>query len=160
MKKIFALIALLIIVFGCRSRKQIIHHTTTDSTRIEYRTIEKEILRDTTIYVALPAEVKEVVQQDSSYLQNTYATSFAIVRADGLLFHSLSSKPQPIAVPVSIKDTHTRKDSIVYRNKIQLEQVPVKMPLKRWQKILMYLGALFLILAAIAIGVGIKRVFF
>ncbi len=62
-----------------------------------------ERVRDTTIYIPVPVEVKEiVVRRDSSYLSTSLAESQAIIMPDGALFHSLQNRPLsvPVVVPV------------------------------------------------------------
>lgn len=71
---------------------------TKDSVRVEYR---ERLVRDTA-YVEITREVERNTTRDtSSHLENSYAKSDAIV-SDGLLFHSLETKPQKLAAPVDV----------------------------------------------------------
>lgn len=71
---------------------------TKDSVRVEYR---ERLVRDTA-YIEVPREAERIITRDtSSHLENTYATSDASIQ-DGLLHHSLETKPQKLAAPVDV----------------------------------------------------------
>ena len=92
----------------------------------EYR---DRIVHDTTT-VEIPYEVEKVVTRDTaSHLENTYAKSDAVV-SDGLLHHSLESRPQIIKVPVEVHVT----DTLYKESEIRTETVEVEKPLSWWQK--------------------------
>lgn len=74
-----------------------------DSLRVEYR---ERIVHDTA-FLEIPREAEKVVTRDtSSHLENSYAKSDAVIK-DGLLHHSLETKPQrkPVPVDVPVRDT-------------------------------------------------------
>ena len=124
MKKILAI--LLFVLAGCAVQKpQVIIR---DSVRIEYR---DRIVRDTA-KIEVPVEVEKIVTKDTvSHLENTYAKSDAMV-SEGLLYHSLESKPQIIKVPFEVHVTDTlvvEKDSQVIEKEIKVEK-----ELNWWQK--------------------------
>ena len=99
------------------------------------------IIRDRIIHDTARVEIpiiveRNVTKDDSSHLENQYAVSDAVVK-DGLLFHSLRTKPQTIAAPLEIHvadttkthDAYERRDSTATRTIIQ----EVDKPLSRWK---------------------------
>lgn len=107
--------------------------------------VERIVTRDTTIIqiherqihdtatFELPVEVvRNVTTDTSSHIENTYAWSEAVV-SDGVLTHTLQTKPQQIAVPftVSVSDTSTTTTSSIEHEHITT--VEVEKPLSRWQ---------------------------
>ena len=118
-----------------------------DSTRVEVRT-EVKTVHDTA-YIELPVIVEKVITLDTvSTLENTYAKSEAVVSA-GILQHSLETKP--VSVPVKIETKEIMRDSIIFRDRIQTQNIEVEKPLNWWQQLRMKAGGLFLILTLIAI---------
>lgn len=76
---------------------------TKDSVRVEYR---ERLVRDTA-YIDVPREQETIITRDtSSHLENSYAASDASIQ-DGMLHHSLETKPQKLAAPVyvQVRDT-------------------------------------------------------
>ena len=64
------------------------------------------IIRDRVVHDTVGVEIPVIIERnvtpdDSSHLENAFAVSDAYVK-DGLLHHSLSTKPQTIDVPVDI----------------------------------------------------------
>lgn len=107
-----------------------------DSTRVEVRT-EVKTVHDTA-YIELPVIVERVATQDTtSTLENTYAKSEAIVTA-GILRHSLETKP--VSVPVRVETKEVVRDSIVFRDRIQMQTVEVEKKLSAWQRTKMKTG--------------------
>lgn len=95
-------------------------------TVVEYR---DRIVHDTA-RVEIPVEVEKIVTKDTvSHLENTYARSDAMV-SQGLLHHSLESKPQIIEVPVEVHVT----DTLWKEQEIKTEYVEVEKQLTWWQK--------------------------
>ena len=149
---IFIFIVILLLT-ACKSYKSNVKEKTTeqDSVRIEYR--EKIVKVPVTVYVEVPAEQKEKITRDStSHLETSFAVSDAsMIWIDGVAFlrHSLANKPQKIAkqdsVPVVEKETIQWKTRRVTYNKTEIREKQ----LTWWQKGLMYMGALSLILLMI-----------
>lgn len=105
---------------------------TRDSTKVEVRT--ELVERIDTVYVELPRQVERVVTRDtSSRLENDYAVSEASIE-DGLLHHSLETKRTKIPVPV--KSTIEKKDSITTNSKseVEKEKVYIEKELTAWQR--------------------------
>lgn len=124
-----------------------------DSVRVEIR---ERIVHDTA-YVEIPV-IKEVnmTRDSSSHLENPYATSDAIVE-NGLLTHTLETRPQKIFVPVEVPvhDTtyvHDKAETIV-------KEVPAQ--LTKWQAFQIVLGRIlgYLVLLIIAAWAVKKFVF-
>jgi uncharacterized protein YcfL len=98
MKKIVLLVIFALSLSGCSPK--VVQHTVTE---IEYR---DRFVHDTAT-VEIPVEVERLVTRDTmSHLENSFAKSDAVV-SQGLLSHSLESKPQIIKVPVKVKVTDT-----------------------------------------------------
>lgn len=102
-----------------------------DSVRVEV--VENIVyVHDTLIYeVPLIKEV-QTVRDTTSHLTNTYAESWASVRSDGTLSHSLTTRPQQIPIPY--KKTEKQRDSIVYRTVEKQVMVEVERNLSWWEQ--------------------------
>ena len=73
----------------------------TDSVRVEYRDRIMKVVD--TAFVEIPSIREDIITIDTvSHLENQYAESYAAV-SDGLLYHSLHTKPQTIAKPVEVQ---------------------------------------------------------
>ena len=113
-------------------------------TEIEYR--DREVHDTATVEIPVIIE-KNITRDTVSHLENTYAKSDAMV-SQGLLFHSLESKPQIIKVPVTVHVT----DTLYKEAQIEEKIVEVEKPLSWWQKFRMEAfwwlsGAVLLLLA-------------
>ena len=136
------LILSLVLLVSCKP-KQILQTVVKDS--IVYRTIEREVIRIDTVTINLPQVEKQVIKQDSSFIETKYSTSKAVILKSGLLYHNLINKPLQLIEQVNVIDRVVYKDSIVFQTKI--EQVAIKKPLTKLQRFLFYSGiALWLIL--------------
>lgn len=147
--RVFALLAFIPVVLvgniivGC-SPRILPPAEVKDSVRVEIR---ERVVHDTAI-VEIPV-IKEVnVTRDSlSHLENDYASSDAAI-VDGMLHHTLASKPQRIYVPVEVP-VH---DTLIVEKKaetiIQKENYVTE-----WQSFQMILGRILggLLLLAIAL---------
>ena len=103
-----------------------------DSTKVEVRT--ERIEHIDTVYVELPRQVERIVTQDTtSRLENDYAVSEARVES-GMLHHTLETKAAKIPVPV--KSTIEKKDSITTNSKseVEKEKVYIEKELTAWQR--------------------------
>lgn len=119
---------------------------------IQYRDILRVEVRDhlihDTVAVPVPVEAEKVVTRDtSSHLENSLASSDAIV-SGGLLHHSLQTKPQTLHVPVAVP----ARDSIIYRDREVVKEVPVEVErqLTFWQRF--RIGAFYWLLGLALIG--------
>ena len=135
MKKIILLSV--IILVSCS--KRFYPASVQDSIKVETRTEYIEKLRDTTIYVPVPAEAEKIVTQDTtSHLENSIAYSDATV-SGGLLYHSLINKHVSLPAQIQVKEVEVVKDSIVYRDKTETIIQKVN-ELTWWQKLWCTLG--------------------
>lgn len=102
-----------------------------DSVRVEV--VENIVYVHDTLIHEVPL-IKEVqtVRDTISHLTNKYAESWASVRSDGTLSHSLTTRPQRISIPY--KKTEKQRDSIVYRTVEKQVMVEVERNLTWWQQ--------------------------
>ena len=107
----FVTICICLLLAGC-APKVITEHVT------QYVTRDSLIVRDTTIYVKLPPEVKEVVvwPKDTSDLETSLAESRAYVDSLGL-HHSLKNKDRDwgVSVPQVTRIVATAQESAQFR---------------------------------------------
>ena len=116
-----------------------------DNTKVEVR-VEREIVRDTA-WVELPVIVEKVATLDTaSVLENKYAKSEASV-SGGVLHHSLQTKP--VREPVSVQKEIVYRDSLVYRDRVEVQTVEVERKLSRWQTLKLKVGGLALLAAVL-----------
>lgn len=143
------LLAILCAFTSCRSTRTVVVELQ-DSTSTHVHT--HTVFVPDTILVPLPTQtVYHVTPDTASHLETDYAASDAAVR-DGMLHHSLTTKPTPVPVPVTHKET--TRDSIVYREREVPVPVPVvqevEKPLSRWQQLRLSLANIMLIALALA----------
>lgn len=102
-----------------------------DSIRVEV--VENIVYVHDTLIHEVPL-IKEVqsVRDTISHLSNTYAESWASVRSDGTLSHTLLTRPQRIPIPY--KKTEKHRDSIVYRTIEERVVVEVERNLSWWEQ--------------------------
>ena len=133
MRKLIIIVFIAILLTSCgSSRHAATSIETHDSTKVEVRT--KSIEHIDTVYVELPRQVERIVTQDTtSRLENDYAVSEARVEA-GMLHHTLETKAAKIPVPV--KTTIEKKDSITTTSKaeVEKEKVYIEKELTAWQR--------------------------
>ena len=129
--------------------------TGVDSTKVEVHT--ETVIQHDTAYVELPVIVEKVATLDTtSTLENTYAKSEAVV-TNGILRHSLETKP--VSVPVKVETKTVYRDSLVFRDRVQTQTVEVEKKLNWWQNLKLKAGGLFLILTLIGIVYIIVNLF-
>lgn len=111
---------------GCRAKKEVLPEVVTlherDTVTVT-KTIEKTLKPDT-VFVEIPAQIAERTTRDSvSHLENDFAESWARMK-DGVLSHTLKSKPGKLPVEVMTPQvtTTTEKGEVKYIEK----PVPVK----------------------------------
>ena len=136
--KTFFLVLSLLSCAACGTLKQV---TPTESVRTDVR-IETVIKKDT-VYLEIPVIEKVVETLDTaSVIENKYAKSAASVR-NGILVHSLSTKP--VNEPVIIDKQIVYRDSLVFVDRINTETIEVEKPLTGWQQVKMALGTIALL---------------
>ena len=142
--KYYLPLLLLLTASACSTVRQL---PSTDSTKVEVR-YETKTVHDTA-YVELPVLVEKVTTLDTaSVLENKYAKSAASV-SDGVLTHSLETKP--VREPVAVEKQIVYRDSLVYRDKVQTVTVEVEKKLTAWQTIQMRLGLVAILIIMIVV---------
>lgn len=156
-RTLFITIFVGLLTVSCGTAKKNLKSEKIDSVRIvrEVEYIEK--VRDTIIYVSLPVETREVIRRDSSELETKIAVSRAKIMADGYLYHTLDNKPLKLPAEVNIKETEITKDNIKEIIRYEYIEVPVKIPLNKFQSFLHISGYGFWFML---IGLIIFRVVF
>lgn len=135
------IIAAALLLAACCPQRKTFSNITNDSIRVVSDVEYIERVRDTVIYVNLPTESREkVVFQDSSVLETSAARSRALINPDGSLFHSLENKQLSIPAAVKVKDTSVKQVAESDKIITQREEIPVRMPLRWYEKTLFYCG--------------------
>ena len=113
--KIFLIIAILAF-YGCSSQKYL--------TKPSIKIIAKDSLFVQTklISVAIPNESHSIITKSKSHLETSVATSDAEIDSLGLLHHTLVNKKD------SLKSKIQYIDKIVYRDSVEVREVPVEVP--------------------------------
>lgn len=110
---------------------------------VETTTIVKETIRDTVLQVKIEKEfVMQEVRDTTSTVETKYAKSTA-TWCDGTLKHSIENKTDSFPVRIQYVDRTVeveRPAPYPVEVEVPVEQ-PVRMPLRWWEKILVYLGA-------------------
>ncbi|MFK2383296.1 hypothetical protein ACIXN7_05825 [Bacteroides fragilis] len=115
---------------------------------VETKVTVKETVRDTIIDVQLEREyIKQVVPDTTSIVETKYAISTAIWHGDsGTMEHMITNKTDTIQVSGKVKESEkvTEKPAPypVYIDKAV--DRPVRMPLRWYEKILVYIGTVAL----------------
>lgn len=146
------LLAILCAFTSCRStRTVVVESRDSTSTHVHTHTV---FVPDTILVPLPPQTVYHVTPDTASHIENDYAASDAAIR-DGLLHHSLTTKPTPVAVTVLHRET--TRDSIQYRERLVPKPYPVEIevpaPLTRWQQLRLSLANIMLIALALAAAI-------
>lgn len=144
----------LLLFSSCRSRQQLVVVEARDSVRVEERV--REVKVTDTLFLEVPHQAAERTTADStSHLENDYAVSEARIMADGTLFHSLETKPRTdtLAREVGVQV----RDSIVYREKVVPQPVPIEKPMGWFTQMRLWLGNIMLALIAGAVALAATR---
>jgi len=150
MRRIISLIPVLLLLVACRS----IRPTATDSTRNTDTTmvviVDSVVSRIDTVYYQLPTEQSTAVLPATphpSHLETAVAKSDAWIDSLGMLHHTLYNNiERPLPVPVVSTDRHHTENTQQLNTSAHIETITEykEIPLHRWQKALMYVGALCL----------------
>ena len=112
------------------------------SEKIITETHIETVFQTDTVFLEVPKIVEKIVTADTvSVLENEYAKSEASV-SDGLLAHSLETKP--IQQPVEIQTKIVYRDSVIFKDVVVYETVEVEKELTGWQSFKMKMGGWFL----------------
>ena len=131
--KNFTLLLISVLCVACATTRQ-----AAPSEKIITETRIETVYETDTVYLVVPKIVEKVVTKDTvSVLENEFAKSAASV-SDGLLAHSLETKP--VQKPVEVQTKIVYRDSIVYQDRVVTETVEVPAELSGWQKFKMKMG--------------------
>ena len=112
------------------------------SEKIITETHIETVFQTDTVFLEVPKIVEKIVTADTvSVLENEYAKSEASV-SDGLLAHSLETKP--IQQPIEVQTKIVYRDSVVFKDVVVYETVEVEKELTGWQSFKMKMGGWFL----------------
>jgi hypothetical protein len=145
---------------SCGSLKQV---PVTNNSSVIFK--DSLIIRDSTrfidsiIYVPIPREkVMEIISQiDTSFLETSIAESQAYVDTNSLMIvHSLENKDTVLKERIVYKDKYITETRIVYKDSIQVKEIPVEVEVVKtvYPKTYWYLLGFF-ILVLIYIGIRI-----
>ena len=147
--KNFTIFLVYLLCVACASARQV---TPLENTHVEVRT--ETVFQKDTVYLELPLLVEKVQTLDTmSVLENRYAKSEAIV-ADGVLVHSLATKP--VKEPIEVETKVVYRDSLVYVDKIVKETVEVAKPLSGPNRFFLAFGKWAFV---ILLGIGFWKLF-
>ena len=123
------------------------------SEKIITETRIETVFQTDTVFLEVPKIVEKIVTADTvSVLENEYAKSEASI-SDGLLAHSLETKP--VQQPVEVQTKIVYRDSVIFKDVVVYETVEVEKELTGWQNFKMKMGGWFLgilsLLALVAI---------
>ena len=131
--KNFILVLFSLLCVACGSIKQV-----TPTERVVTETRIETVFKTDTVFLEVPKIVERVVTKDTlSVLENEFAKSAASV-SDGLLAHSLETKP--VKQPVEIQTKIVYRDSIIVQDRVVTEIQEVEKELTGWQKFKMKMG--------------------
>ena len=148
---------------SCGSLKQV---PVTNNSSVIFK--DSLIIRDSTrfidsiIYVPIPREkVMEIISQiDTSYLETSVAESQAYVDTNSLMIvHSLENKDTVLKERIVYKDKYITETRIVYKDSIQVKEIPVEVEVVKtvYPKTYWYLlGFFILVLVYIGIRIYLK----
>ena len=158
---LFASLVMLASLGGCGAIK---HVPVTDKNDVVLR--DSVIFRDSTrvidsiIYVQIPREkVMDIISQiDTSKLETSVAKSIAYVDTTSLMIiHSLENKDTVLQKEIVYKDRYITEEKIVYRDSIQIKEIPVEVEVEKtkYPKTYWWLLGFFVIV----VGIFIVRIY-
>ena len=131
--KNFSLILFAVLCVACATSRQ-----AAPSEKIIVETRIETVYQKDTVFLEVPKIVEKVVTKDTaSVLENDYAKSEASI-SDGLLAHSLESKP--VKQPVEVQTKVVYRDSVIVKDNVIVQTVEVEKPLTGWQSFKMTMG--------------------
>ena len=131
--KNFILVLFSLLCVACGSVKQV-----TPTERVVTETRIETVYKTDTVLLEIPKIVEKVVTKDTvSVLENDYAKSQAVI-SDGLLAHSLETKP--VQKPVEVQTKIVCRDSVIVKDNVIVQTVEVEKELTGWQTFKMKTG--------------------
>ena len=144
MKNFITLVLFSALCVACATARQ-----AAPSEKIITETRIETVYKTDTVLLEIPKIVEKVITKDTvSVLENDYAKSQAVI-SDGLLTHSLETKP--VQKPVEVQTKIVYRDSVVFKDVVVYETVEVEKKLTGWQTFKMKMGGWMLGLIIIAI---------
>ena len=135
--KNFILVLFSFVAVACSSLRQV-----TPTERIVTETRIETVFQTDTVFLEVPQIVERIVTKDTvSVLENEFAKSAASV-SDGLLAHSLETKP--VQKPVEVQTKIVYRDSVIVQDRVVTEILEVEKELTGWQSFKMKMGGWFL----------------
>ena len=135
--KNFILVLFSFVAVACSSLRQV-----TPTEKIVTETRIETVFKTDTVFLEVPQIVERIVTKDTvSVLENEFAKSAASV-SDGLLSHSLETKP--VQKPVEVQTKIVYRDSVIFKDVVVYETVEVEKELTGWQSFKMKMGGWFL----------------
>lgn len=126
----------LTLLFGCRSVRYVPVYIGNDDSTHTATSVRIDYVKDTLRH-AIPEQKAERETRDTvSELENDYALSKAWITPDGLLHHTLRTKPQERLL--EFDKPIERRDSIVYRTRTVRVPYPIEKDLGWWEKTRLY----------------------
>ena len=153
--KNFILVLFSFVAVACSSLRQV-----TPTEKIVTETRVETVFQTDTVFLEVPQIVERIVTKDTvSVLENEFAKSAASV-SDGLLSHSLETKP--VQKPVEVQTKIVYRDSVIVQDRVVTQIQEVEKELTGWQSFKMKTGGITLtilsLLALAAIGWIIIRI--
>ena len=131
--KNFILVLFSLLCVACGSIKQV-----TPTERVVTETRIETVYQTDTVLLEIPKIVEKVVTKDTvSVLENDYAKSQAVI-SDGLLAHSLETKP--VQKPVEVQTKIVYRDSVIVKDNVIIQTVEVEKELTGLQSFKMKMG--------------------
>ena len=131
--KNFILVLFSLLCVACGSVKQV-----TPTERVVTETRIETVYKTDTVLLEIPKIVEKVVTKDTvSVLENDYAKSQAVI-SDGLLAHSLETKP--VQKPVEVQTKIVYRDSVIVKDNVIVQTIEVEKELTGWQTFKMKTG--------------------
>ena len=142
--KNFILVLFSLLCVACGSLKQV-----TPTERVVTETRIETVFETDTVFLEVPKIVEKIVTADTvSVLENDFALSSASV-SDGLLSHSLETKP--VQKPVEVQTKIVYRDSVVFKDVVVYETVEVEKELTEWQSFKMKTGGITLTILSLLV---------
>ena len=133
MKNFITIVLFSALCVACGSVKQV-----TPTERVVTETRIETVYKTDTVLLEIPKIVEKVVTKDTvSVLENDYAKSQAVI-SDGLLAHSLETKP--VQRPVEVQTKIVYRDSVIVKDNVIIQTVEVEKELTGWQTFKMKTG--------------------
>lgn len=147
------LLCLILAFYGCSTQKYL------PSSNIKIIAKDSLVIHTELVSVAIPLESHSIITKKKSHLETSVATSDAEIDSLGMLHHTLVNKKD------SLKSKIQYVDKIVYRDSIEIKEVPVevKVPIRYIPKFYQFTFMLFwifilFIVVKLLIKLGFLRV--